>query len=197
MSLRKRAKLPKKKSPKTDKQPTVFIYNTMMDTFKLPSQRYMYDTMSKSAPRPELMRLMGAFKLPYVSYLLGKIWDKRYVCICEDVETARALYMENPIGSAVGTDENIEDFNKGDYDHIFLTDVDNTDLRDVDALVFIQPSTYNLGSLAVLRESMRNAEDPKLYFFMLHDSIDDELKKTVMGISPKTQEVEFNYKLVQ
>lgn len=190
----------KKKEQKPKKQNLqVFIYNLVMNSLKAPSERYLYETML-NAPKRAIHCLLGAFKLPYVSYLLKKIWDRRYVCICPDMDTARALYVETLTGGACyngENSENVERFNNGDVDHLFIGDADIPDLKDVEAVVFLQSTCNDEAVIQKLSKAMSDAEQPKLYFFTFHDSIDEEYRDNARTITDNLTEVEFPYKSVK
>jgi hypothetical protein len=179
----------------------VFIYNIVLDTTHTPDEKQLYGILERSAPEYELRRLLGAFKVPYVTYLINKICDKRYVCVCADTDTARALFMHSMIGSACALGENsdideqnINRFNKGDVEHLFITPQTYIpELKDVDAVVFAQPSVDDIATLNSILPAMQESEHPKVYFFMHHDTIDCALKNDVWDISPTTTEVEFPY----
>jgi hypothetical protein len=181
----------------------VFVYNVVMDRLRTPSELHLYQVLERSAPEYELRRLLGAFKVPYVSYLLRKIWDKRYVCICADAESARMLLCNAMIGGACSLgensevdEENINRFNQGDVDHLFITPQTGIpELYDVEAVVFAQPSVEDEAIVNALRPAMV-CECPKLYFFIHHDSIDEVLKENVLGMSPTVTETDFPYHLL-
>ena len=195
----------RKSKKKIELNPEVFIYDLVMDILGSPSQRYLYESLNRNAPGSETRRLLGAFKVPYVSCLLDRIDDKRYVCICPDIETARMLYNESPIGTCCATGEyeydsysNVKSFNDGNHEHLMYAGTDIPELKDVEAVVFVQSSDKDLAYVQELGKAMSNADNPKLYFFMFHDSIDDTYRIIAQGISPdKTTEVNFPYHILQ
>lgn len=133
-------------------------------------------------------RMLGQFKVPYVDYLLKKIWDKRYIVFCPTIEIARELYSLNPSGSACvdstnsikANDENIKAFNNGDKDHLFVVGMLNegTNLKDVDAGVLMQLDKGERTLIQKFGRTLRS-EHPKMYFFRFKDTVDDELVKNI------------------
>lgn len=109
-------------------------------------------------------------KVPYVSYLLSKIWERRYVCFCPDMKTARQLYTLNPLGSCCASsctknNKNLRSFNTYNHDHLFVTKKLNADAdyKDVECLVFFNPDAtpYTVQKFA---KNLCSA-NPKVYFF--------------------------------
>lgn len=110
-------------------------------------------------------------KRPYVSYLLQKIWDRRYVCFCADMKEARQLYALNPLGgccasSCTKNNRNLKSFNDYNHDHLFLTKKLNADAeyKDVESLVFVDADAapYTVQTFAKRLRS----NTPKIYFFV-------------------------------
>lgn len=114
-------------------------------------------------------------KAPYVSYLLQKIWDRRYVCFCPDTKTARLLYTINPLGSCCATscaknNKNLKSFNEGNHDHLLLTRKLNADAeyKDVECLVFVDPDATPY-TVQTFTKKLCSA-NKKIYFFVYGDA---------------------------
>lgn len=184
------------------KTPEVFVYNTAVNALNIPNERHLYETVARNAPE-ETLHLLGAFKLPCVQYLLHKLWDRRYVCICADRESATSLYSEVPLGSAIYNNDNangkdnVDGFNEGNIDHLFVTDPYDLSLQNVEAVVFAQPSSSNVAAVPELCTSMNKVENPKLYFFLSRDTIDDDLREEINEISSQLTEIDFPYKVLK
>ena len=136
----------------------------------------------------ERKRLLGELKIPYVSYLLNKIDDKRYICFCPTIEIARKLYTLHPVGSACinskepskTNEENLAAFNNGDKDHLFVVGMltEGTNLENIEAGVLMQLDRGERTMIQKFGRTMRS-EHPKMYFFRFLDTVDDKLVKNI------------------
>lgn len=156
----------------------------------------------------ERKRLLGELKVPYVSYLLDKIWDKRYICFCPTIEIARQLYALHPTGSACinskesskWNEENLAAFNNGDKDHLFVVGMltEGTNLQDIEAGVLIQLDKKERTMIQKFGRTLRS-DHPKMYFFRFLDTVDDNLVKNIAwNIDSKyLTNVEFPRKLLE
>lgn len=126
---------------------------------------------SKSRPDVFIYTVDEQTKVPYVSYLLQKIWDRRYVCFCPDMKTARELYTDNPLGSCciascTRNNRHLKSFNDYNRDHLLLTKAINadTEYKDVECLVFVNPDAtpYTVQTFA----KRLCSPNPKIYFFV-------------------------------
>lgn len=126
---------------------------------------------SKNKPDVFIYTIDEQDKVPYVSYLLQKIWDRRYVCFCPDMKTARELYTENPLGSCcvascTKNNRNLRSFNDYNHDHLLITKAVNADAeyKEVECLVFVDTDAapYTVTTFA------KNlcSPNPKIYFFV-------------------------------
>lgn len=194
-------------------KPEVFVYDLDLDYVlrdgQEHSERVRYDAISNRISREQdryrhtrleadkykmlqsglqRKRMLGEFKIPYVSYLLNKIDDKRYICFCPTIDIARTLYTEHPVGSVCvdsklpkeHNDRAVKDFNDGNYDHIFCVGMltEGANLQDVDAGVLIQLDKGERTMIQKFGRTLRS-EHPKMYFFRFLETIDDELVKNV------------------
>lgn len=130
---------------------------------------------TKSKPHVFIYTVGEQNKAPYVSYLLQKIWDRRYVCFCPDTKTARLLYTINPLGSCCATscaknNKNLKSFNEGNHDHLLLTRKLNADAeyKDVECLVFVDPDATPY-TVQTFTKKLCSA-NKKIYFFVYGDA---------------------------
>lgn len=207
-------------------KPEIFIYGLTLDNLSYdgrPSERTLYDAVNNRIKQHQITfarnnkdaekfkmyqaglerkRLLGSMKMPYVSYLLEKIWDKRYICFCPTIDIAQELYTAHPLGSACihskaskkTNDQNIKDFNEGNLDHLFVVGMltEGTNLTDIEAGVLIQLDKGERTMIQKLGRTLR-AEHPKMYFFRFKDTVDDELTKNITNSidSQYVREVDF------
>ena len=193
-------------------KPVVFVYDMYLNEernmnepseltqYKAICNRIKNDMIKYSRTQREALRnkmlqlglerklMLGRFKVPYVSYLLGKIWDKRYIVFCPSIEIARELYSLHPYGSACvdssssmkENEENIKAFNNGDKDHLFVVGMLNegTNLKDVEAGVLMQLDKTERTLIQKFGRTLRS-ENPRMYFFRFRNTVDDELVKNI------------------
>lgn len=136
----------------------------------------------------ERKRFLGGLKVPYVSYLLGKIHDKRYICFCPTIEIAEQLYNLHPDKSACinskesskENEENLADFNMGYIDHLFVVGMltEGTNLVNIEAGVLMQLDRSERTMIQKFGRTLRS-EHPKMYFFRFLDTVDDKLVKNI------------------
>lgn len=136
----------------------------------------------------ERKRLLGELKVPFVSYLLSKIHDKRYICFCPTIEIARQLYALHPVGSACinskesskENEENLAAFNNGDKDHLFVVGMltEGTNLVNIEAGVLMQLDRGERTMIQKFGRTLRS-EHPKMYFFRFLDTVDDKLVRNI------------------
>lgn len=156
----------------------------------------------------ERKRFLGEMKIPYVSYLLNKIDDRRYICFCPTIEIARELYTLHPVGSACinskeptkENEENLAAFNNGDKDHLFVVGMltEGTNLVDIEAGVLMQLDRGERTMIQKFGRTLRS-EHPKMYFFRFLDTVDDKLVKNIAwNIDSKhITNVEFPHRLLE
>lgn len=156
----------------------------------------------------ERKRLLGELKIPYVSYLLSKIEDKRYICFCPTIEIARQLYSMHPAGSACinskesskENEDNLTAFNNGDKDHLFVVGMltEGTNLVDIEAGVLIQLDRGERTMIQKFGRTLRS-QRPKMYFFRMLNTVDDKLVKNIAWNidSEYLTNVEFPRKLLE
>lgn len=195
-------------------KPEIFVYNLTLDTISYdgrPSERTLYDAVNNRIKSQQISyarsnrdsdkfkmlqsglerkRLLGSLKMPYVSYLLWKIWEKRYICFCPTIEIAHNLYTDNPTGGACinskndkkRNEENINRFNNGDIDHLFVVGMltEGTNLKDIEAGVLVQLDKGERTMIQKLGRTLR-AEHPKMYFFSFKDTIDEKLTENIVN----------------
>jgi superfamily II DNA or RNA helicase len=195
-------------------KPEIFVYNLTLDTISYdgrPSERTLYDAVNNRIKSQQITyarsnrdsdkfkmlqsglerkRLLGSLKMPYVSYLLWKIWEKRYICFCPTIEIARDLLANNPLGGACvnsknskkQNEETIARFNNGDIDHLFVVGMltEGTNLNNIEAGVLIQLDKGERTMIQKLGRTLR-AEHPKMYFFSFKDTIDEKLTENIVN----------------
>jgi len=156
----------------------------------------------------ERKRFLGGLKIPYVSYLLNKIDDKRYICFCPTIEIAHQLYSMHPAGSACinskestkENEENLAAFNNGDKDHLFVVGMltEGTNLVNIEAGVLMQLDRSERTMIQKFGRTLRS-EHPKMYFFRFIDTVDDKLVKSIAWNidSRHITNVEFPHRLIE
>ena len=150
----------------------------------------------------ERRHMLGRFKIPYVTYLLNKIWDKRYICICPSIDIARELYTLNPLGSCCTdarfpqkvNESNLKEFNNGDKDHLFAVGElpDNYKPKDIDAIILVQPDDIDNNMLHKCSHAL--TEHPKVYLFRFTGTTDDWTIQAAVESVDHNKLTEFTFK---
>lgn len=152
--------------------------------------------------------LLGELKTPYVKYLLGKIFDKRYICFCPSIDVANELWSMDTVHGAVITSkennkdnkDNLDRFNNGEINHIYVVGMltEGTNLKNIEAGVLIQLDKTERTMIQKFGRTLRS-EHPKMYFFRFLDTVDDELVKNIAWNidSEYLTNVEFPRKLLE